>query len=115
MTGAEYESAMKTVPKFERGTRGAQADLRRMVDLDPVRPGLDRARLGDYGIPVWAIIGHVLTIAGDAIDDESSQGVIELVAEDYQIPPVAVDAGLLYYREHREAIDTRLAINAGNG
>jgi uncharacterized protein (DUF433 family) len=76
--------------------------VRTLVGPDPNRPGPDRARLVDYGVPVWALIAHLQGLDGD----------ISLVARDYMIPEEAVVAALAYYVEHQEAIDARIAINS---
>jgi uncharacterized protein (DUF433 family) len=89
-------------------------ELRARVGPDPHRPGPDRARLMEEGVPVWAIIGHVLTIGGGAEPTAASEATIAQVADDYAIAPSAILAALLYYAEHRCAIDTRLAINAAS-
>jgi uncharacterized protein (DUF433 family) len=74
----------------------------RWVELDPWRPGSAQARLKDYGIHIWALIGHLPAARGD----------IRVVAEDYQIPVEAVEAALAYYTRHRGAIDAKLEANA---
>ncbi len=83
------------------------SNWREMVGPDPNRPGPDRARLLEYGISVWAIIGYL-----QAIGDEITPEAIAKTAEDYLVPVTAVTVALAYYDEHRAAIDTRLAINA---
>ena len=69
------------------------------IALDPHRPGVERARLVEYGVPVWALIGYMGGEDGD----------VARTAADYRIPEAAVRAALAYYREHREAIDALLA------
>lgn len=76
------------------------------IALDPHRPGVERGRLVHYGIPVWALIGHM---HGAELDDEEA---ILLTAEDYRIPPAAVRAAIAYYRQHAGAIDALLARNS---
>lgn len=66
---------------------------------DPHRPGVERARLADYGIAVWALIGYMGGEDGD----------IARTAADYGIPEAAVRAAIDYYRQHRLAIDALLA------
>ena len=73
-----------------------------VIEPDPHRPGVDRARLIGYGIPVWAIIGHLKGLDGN----------VAQTAMDYAIPESAVCAALAYYGEHRRDIDARLEINA---
>jgi uncharacterized protein (DUF433 family) len=73
------------------------------VEIDPYHPGPGDARLVASGVPVWAVIGHLSTVRGDSAQ----------AAADYEITPEAMEAALAYYRGHREAIDARLAANAG--
>ena len=37
----------------------------RHIYLDPHRPSLDEARLVDYGVSVWALIGYLRAVDGD--------------------------------------------------
>jgi uncharacterized protein (DUF433 family) len=69
------------------------------IALDPHRPGVERARLVQYEIPVWALIGYM----------GGEDGAVSQTAADYGIPEAAVRAALAYYRAHREAIDALLA------
>lgn len=87
-------------------------DLRRMVGPDRHRPGSARARLIAEQIPVWAIIGHVQAIAGTSDLSNLPDGITSQVAVDYDVPHEAVLAAMLYYEEHRCAIDTLLEANA---
>ena len=86
--------------------------LRRMVGPDPHRPGPARGRLLAESVPVWAIIGYVGAIAGSTEPDAITDSVIAKVAADYDVSEVAVLAALLYYEEHRCAIDALLEANA---
>ena len=83
--------------------RDVAALIARHIEPDPFHPGPSDVRLVDSGVSVWAIIGHLTTVRGDATR----------VAEDYDVSPDAVAAALAYYRENRGAIDARLAANAG--
>jgi uncharacterized protein (DUF433 family) len=78
--------------------------IERYIEPDPYRPGPGEARLKEYGVPVWALVGHM-----NAVD-----GQIERVAEDYDLPEEAVHAALAYYRQYRAAIDARLRANAAS-
>lgn len=62
----------------------------------------DEARVVEYGVPVWALIGHLPAAQDDVVQ----------VALDYALPVEAVRAAIAYYTCHREAIDARLALNA---
>jgi uncharacterized protein (DUF433 family) len=83
------------------------SNWRDLIVPDPHRPGADRVRLAEYGIAVWAIVGYL-----QALGDDITPETIAKTADDYRIPVTAVTTALAYYGEHRQAIDTRLAINA---
>jgi uncharacterized protein (DUF433 family) len=68
---------------------------------DPVKQGEAWYRLKERGVPVYAIIGS-MTSTFDNADD---------VADAFAVSREAVDAALAYYRQHTEAIDSRLAAN----
>ncbi|MGH2562495.1 MAG: hypothetical protein ACRDJH_25835 [Thermomicrobiales bacterium] len=91
MTDALYRA--KRVPSREAAAR---------VEPDPHRPGPDRARLVNSGIPVSANTAHLQGLDGD----------VSAVARDYMIPEEEVVAAIAYYLEHRAAIDARIALNA---
>lgn len=86
--------------------------LRRMVGSDKHRPGADRWRLIAEQVPVWAIIGYIGALAGTTDPDAVNDEVLAQAAYDYDIPFEAVQAAMLYFREHRCAIDTLLEANA---
>jgi uncharacterized protein (DUF433 family) len=65
------------------------------------RPGPDEARLRDYGVAVWAIVGYWLGYLGDT----------DRVAREYVVPREAVEAALEYYRQHKSLIDARTQAN----
>jgi uncharacterized protein (DUF433 family) len=71
------------------------------IEANPHRPGLDEARLKEYGVAVWALIGHLPAVGGD----------IAQVAYNYHVPLEAIEAALAYYERHREIIDARIAAN----
>lgn len=60
------------------------------------------ARLRDYGVPVWALIGHLRAVDGD----------MEELGHDYGLPPDAVQGALAFYRQNKEYIDARLLLNS---
>lgn len=76
--------------------------IERGIVPDPARRRVADARLRESGVPVWAIIGHLRVVGGDAAR----------VLEDYEITQDELDAALAYYRRHRAAIDARLKLNA---
>ena len=80
-----------------------KADLiARWIEIDPYRPGPLYARLKEYGIHIWALIGHLPAAKGDP----------RQVAKDYHIPVEAVEAALAYYEQHQGAIDAKLEANS---
>lgn len=73
------------------------------IGLDPHRSGLDRVRLLDYGVPLWALVAHLQGVGGD----------VAQTAIDYQVPVEAVRAAQLYHEAHPEYIDAFLLLNRG--
>lgn len=71
-------------------------------DTDRYPGGRADARLREYGVPVWALIGQLQALDGD----------LDQLAEDYELPREAVDAALAYYRCNKEYIDARLLLNS---
>jgi uncharacterized protein (DUF433 family) len=76
--------------------------IKEYIEPNPHRVGIAEARLKQYGISVWALIGHLAARENDLVQ----------VALDYDIPPDAVKAACAYYERHRALIDARLAANA---
>jgi uncharacterized protein (DUF433 family) len=68
------------------------------IELNPRRPDIANARLKEYGVAVWALIGYLRAARGD----------MERVARDYDIPIEAVEAAISYYRLHKAIIDDLL-------
>jgi uncharacterized protein (DUF433 family) len=77
-----------------------QGLIDRYIDSSPY--GIADARLRDYGVHVWAIIGQ-LRVATGGVDE---------VAQDYRVPPEAIKAALAYYEQNKEYIDARLLLNS---
>ena len=75
--------------------------IHKYIEPNPNRPGLDEARLRDYGVAVWAIVGYWLGYNGD----------IDRVAREYAVPRAAVEAAVQYYRQHKPLIDARIQAN----
>ena len=73
------------------------------IELNPDRPGLDQARLKESAVAIWALIGYLRGTNGD----------VDRVAADYEIPREAVEAAIAYYERHRALLDHRIAINNG--
>ena len=71
------------------------------VEPNPHRPGAANAWLVGYGVPVWALVGYLDVVNGD----------IRRIAKDYDVPLEAVEAAMLYYGQHKTAIDERIAAN----
>ena len=76
--------------------------ITRHIDPDSLRRGRAGARLANYGVPVWALIGHM-----GGIEEDPTR-----TARDYYIPVEAVEAALACYRRFRTYIDARLLLNA---
>ena len=79
--------------------------IERYIELNPHKPWVAEARLKDYGIAVWALIGYLPAVGGD----------VARAAADYEIPREAVEAALAYYHRHQALIDARLAANRTDG
>jgi len=77
--------------------------IERHIEWDPHHPGPSDVRLSESWVPVWAVIGHLPSVGGDA----------EQAAADYELTAEAMAAALAYYEANRGAIDARLAANAG--
>lgn len=71
----------------------------RYIELNPRRPGRDRAQVKDAGVEVWALVGYY---------QGGAEGDIERVAHDYDIPVDAVRAALAYYASEKNLIDAWL-------
>jgi uncharacterized protein (DUF433 family) len=69
------------------------------IELNPQKPGLQNARLKEYGVPIWALIGYL---------QQAVEGDIDRVAADYKLPREAVEAALAFYHRFPEYIDARL-------
>ncbi len=75
------------------------------IVIAPERDSFEDARLAEYGVPVWALVGYL----------PAAQGDLGSIAEAYQLPLDAVLAAFAFYARHRAAIDTRIAANVGPG
>lgn len=82
--------------------QGKEDLIARYIEPNPHRPGLDEARLREYGVAVWAIAGYWEGYKGDA----------DRVAKDFAVPRQAVEAAIAYYQRHKSLIDARIAANA---
>jgi uncharacterized protein (DUF433 family) len=71
-------------------------------EWDRYPSGRADARLKDYGVPVWALIGQLRAI-GDDLDE---------LAQSYRLLREAVDAALAYYRQNKKYIDARILLNS---
>jgi uncharacterized protein (DUF433 family) len=78
--------------------------IERYIDpeWDRYSSGRADARLKDYGVPVWALIGQLEAIGGN----------LDELAADYELPREAVDAALAFYRRNKKYIDARLILNS---
>lgn len=77
--------------------------ISRWIEPSPYTSFDGEARIRETGIPIWALVGHLPAAGNDPAQ----------VARDYELPKEALDAVIAYYRQHRAAIDARLAQNAG--
>lgn len=71
------------------------------IGLDPHRRGRHRARLVEFGVPVWALIAHLQGNGWDAAG----------TAADYDVPEEAVRAAIAYYEADPQDIDAFLRQN----
>ncbi len=71
------------------------------IELDPARPGPQGARLREYGVPIWILVGYWKGSGQDAA----------VVARDFDVPIEAVEAALAYYQRHPDVIDARITLN----
>ncbi len=76
--------------------------IARWIDRGSLDRGRAEARLTDYGVSVWALVGALPMAGGD----------IDRLAEAYGLPRQAVEGALAYYRQHKALIDARLLLNA---
>ncbi len=83
--------------------RDASALIAKYIEPHPAKPGRAFARVKEYGVPVWALIGFLAEDFGDA----------DQVARDYAIPREAMDAAIAYYQQNKAYIDAWLLINRG--
>jgi len=70
--------------------------------LDTARPGPQGARLREFGVPVWSLVGYW----------QGSERDADAVARAFDLPAEAVAAAIAYYRRHARPIDARIALNA---
>ena len=75
--------------------------IARHIEPNPHRSGPHEARLKEYGVSVWALVGYWKGTNGDVAE----------VAEAYDVPSEAVEAALAHYRRYKELIDARLLLN----
>ncbi len=75
--------------------------IEKWIEPDPWKSGVEEARIKNYGMNVWAIIGYLGGENGDIAE----------AARAYDVPVEAIEAALAYYRRYRELIDARIAAN----
>jgi uncharacterized protein (DUF433 family) len=73
--------------------------IERYIELNPRRPGRDRAQIRGAGVEVWALVAWYR--------DSASKNVEE-IATAYDIPVDAVRAALAYYAREKNLIDAWL-------
>jgi uncharacterized protein (DUF433 family) len=77
-----------------------QEAIERYIEDSPY--GKADARLLDYGVHVWAVIGQLKVERWD----------IDAVARSYDLPREAVEAAIAYYQANKNFIDARLLLNS---
>ena len=82
-----------------------------VVEPDRQRTGKHRWRLVEDGVPVWAVILHVESLAGHREVERFSGAVIAETARDFAISPDSVIAAIAYYLENQQSIDALLKVN----
>ena len=75
--------------------------IARYIEPNPHRPGLGDARLVDYGVSIWALVGYLAAVHGD----------VAQTAAAYAVPAEAVEAARAYYDRYKSFIDARIAAN----
>ena len=78
-----------------------QALIDRWIRPHPHKRGTGEAVLAESYVPLYALVGYLEAVKGDA----------EQVAQSYGVPREAVDAALAHYRRYRALIDARIAAN----
>lgn len=86
----------------ERSIKTDATLIERWIEPNPHHPDASNVRLREYGYSVWALIGDLPLVNGDAT----------ALAAEYEIPTEAAEAAIAYYRHHQAEIDARLARNA---
>lgn len=76
--------------------------IARYIEPHPQYPGLDEARLKQYGVSVWALVAFRNTVDCD----------LARVAQAYSLPQEAVEAAFAYYQRYRILIDAQIATNS---
>lgn len=76
--------------------------IRRHIEVDAQRWGPAGARLIDSGVEVWVLVAQLPAMDGDKAR----------LADAYGLPLEAVEAAFAYYRDHKQPIDARIALNA---
>ena len=81
--------------------RADDALVESWIESNPFKPGTADARVREYGVPVWALIGYLQGYDGD----------VGRVARAYGIPVESVQAAAAFYARHEAVIDVRMAAN----
>ena len=77
----------------------AEQAIAHYIGTDPHRHGVQYAILREEGIPVWALISHLIGVNWD----------VQQTTEDYEIAPEAVEAAVIYYQQYKDALDAVIA------
>lgn len=71
------------------------------IEWDSSRRRIGDVRIAEYGVHVWALIGHLPVAHND----------LHQLADAYDLPVRAVEAAIFFYLRYRCFIDDRLAAN----
>jgi hypothetical protein len=80
----------------------AETLIQRYIEPSPHRPGKADARLRQYGVSIWALIGSLPGVGGDMASTSAA----------FEVPVQGVEDACAYDGRHREVIDGRIAANA---
>lgn len=93
--------ATPIVARRQDDVNEASALIDGWIEPDPRRRGIADARIREYCVHVWAIVGYVQGVDGD----------VEHVAKAYEIPVDAVRATQASYERHPQVIEARMDAN----
>jgi uncharacterized protein (DUF433 family) len=101
LVGIDWKEAKMAAANTALSQDTDTAMLEAMVEPEP-GSGRDKARLKDYGTPVWALIAEL----------QANDWDIAEVARAYRVPETAVRAAIHYYEGNKPFIDAFLLLNS---